>query len=350
MLEVTNPQADVDYTWKLDNSVIGYGPSISYLVASNLSGTKVLRCSATPHFEDACRKEAFDVKSVSIGSIPATPYITVNTKDALCGGTAILTANFAGVATAYNWFVKNGNNLTFVASTGTNPNYTVTQTGEYAVSVVSGGCSSSISGSKTIVASDFGTITWMLQPSTANVGETKTFAVQVTPDYKTSYFWTVTGGTITNGQGTNAISVSFPTATTVTVSVVAENACGVASGMNSTQVVVSSGCTPPVITQNSGTDQTISAGSIANMSVTVTGTPPYTYQWYAGSAGTTTSPLSGQTNSSFSTTLSQGTYTFWCKVSNACGSVNSEQFTIVAKQNPALIPTGAGTLSGRTLL
>jgi uncharacterized protein (TIGR02145 family) len=85
------------------------------------------------------------------------------------------------------------------------------------------------------------------------------------------------------------------------------------------------------------------------MSIIATGTPILTYQWYKGAVGTETNPVSGQTESNFAVTLSDvGVETFWCKVSNACGDENSEQFTITVKVNPATLPSGAGTFGGRT--
>lgn len=94
-------------------------------------------------------------------------------------------------------------------------------------------------------------------------------------------------------------------------------------------------CNPPVITSQPQS-ATISSGS-RTLSVTATGTTPFTYQWYVGASGNTSNPISGATGSSLQVTPT-ATTSYWVRVSNACGTVNSATATITVTP-----PTGSPT-------
>ncbi len=90
-------------------------------------------------------------------------------------------------------------------------------------------------------------------------------------------------------------------------------------------------CTAVTITAQP-TSRTITGGS-TTLSVSVAGTAPFTYQWYVGSSGNTASPITGATSSSV--TVSPPTTTsYWVRVSNACGTVNSVMATVTVTIPP----------------
>jgi len=104
-------------------------------------------------------------------------------------------------------------------------------------------------------------------------------------------------------------------------------------------------CTSPVIVHTSETSQKIDVGASAMMSVTATGTGPLFYQWYSGVAGNESYPVEvAQTNSYGPTPVSASTYYYWCKVSNSCGTTNSEQFTVETACPP--VPAQPGAIAG----
>ena len=85
-------------------------------------------------------------------------------------------------------------------------------------------------------------------------------------------------------------------------------------------------CTPPAITSQPQS-ATIAAGSSRTLSVTASGTAPFTYQWFIGASGNTSNPVPGGTGSSLA--VSPGATTvYWVRVSNSCGTVNSAAATI----------------------
>lgn len=89
-------------------------------------------------------------------------------------------------------------------------------------------------------------------------------------------------------------------------------------------------CTAPAITAQP-TSRTITGGASTTLSVTATGTAPITYQWYIGSSGSTAAPVSGGTSSSLTVSPS-ATTSYWVRVTNACGVVNSSTATVTVTQ------------------
>ncbi|MGA8807484.1 MAG: FG-GAP-like repeat-containing protein [Thermoanaerobaculia bacterium] len=80
-------------------------------------------------------------------------------------------------------------------------------------------------------------------------------------------------------------------------------------------------CTAPSITAQPAST-TITAGQSATLSVGVSGTAPFSYQWYIGTSGNTASPISGATGPSL-TVSPAVTTSYWARVTNSCGTANS---------------------------
>jgi hypothetical protein len=88
-------------------------------------------------------------------------------------------------------------------------------------------------------------------------------------------------------------------------------------------------CNPPFIL---GIDQpkssTVSIGRPAQLSVKPTGSGPFTYQWYTGASGLVNFPLAGGTSANFTTSALNDTTSYWVRVANPCGSVDSQTVTV----------------------
>lgn len=78
---------------------------------------------------------------------------------------------------------------------------------------------------------------------------------------------------------------------------------------------------PAIVSHPSG--KTIAAGQTATLTVTASGTPALLYQWYEGSKGETGKPA-GSVGSSFVTPALNVTTRYWVRVTNACGSADSD--------------------------
>jgi RHS repeat-associated protein len=99
------------------------------------------------------------------------------------------------------------------------------------------------------------------------------------------------------------------------------------------RVIVSPSCSQPSITTNPA-DQSISSGQQATLSVLAGGSAPLSYQWYRGSSGNTSNPVSGATSASV-TVQPASTTSYWVLVSNSCGGANSNAATVFVNA-PAL--------------
>lgn len=86
------------------------------------------------------------------------------------------------------------------------------------------------------------------------------------------------------------------------------------------------GCTQPSIATQPQS-QTITSGSSATLSVAATGTGPFTYQWYQGTSGMTSSPV-GSSSTMYTTPALSSSTDYWVRVTNTCGTADSNTATI----------------------
>jgi len=105
---------------------------------------------------------------------------------------------------------------------------------------------------------------------------------------------------------------------------------GDTTGATTFQLVID--CSPPLIL---GIDQpkstSVNRGSTTTLQAKSAGTGPFTYQWYTGVPGSTNFPVSGGNKQSLTTPAINDTSLFWVRVSNACGSVDSQAATLTVK-------------------
>ena len=126
----------------------------------------------------------------------------------------------------------------------------------------------------------------------------------------------IESGASGSGNGTVGYAVSANSASsprTGTLTVAAQNVTFTQSGV---------ACTSPAVTSQP-VGQTIGLGQTATLTVTASGTAPLSYQWYRGTTGDTSDPLTGANSSTYVTSPLPETTSFWVRVSNACGSADS---------------------------
>lgn len=123
------------------------------------------------------------------------------------------------------------------------------------------------------------------------------------------------------------------------------NACGQADTSTITLTV----CIPPAITTQP-VSQTIGSYTSATLTVAATGSGPLAYEWFKGAAGDASQQAGSQ--ASFTTPLLTETASYWVRVRNNCGSVNSTTATIAIGQGcplPSLAgPAGLTSSPGKT--
>ena len=101
------------------------------------------------------------------------------------------------------------------------------------------------------------------------------------------------------------------------------------------QTLTASGTVTPPTILIQPVAATISSGSSAIFTVTVSGTSP-TFQWYAGSSGTTTNPIAGATGNSFTTPALTTTASYWVHAANSAGTANSNTVTATVITRPVI--------------
>jgi len=98
-------------------------------------------------------------------------------------------------------------------------------------------------------------------------------------------------------------------------------------------------CDPPTIITHPAA-QTIVSGETATLTVAVTGTAPFSYQWYQGVTGDTSVPV-GTDSDTFTTPALAADTAYWVRVTNAYGQADS--FPALITVTPACV--GASILT-----
>jgi hypothetical protein len=167
------------------------------------------------------------------------------------------------------------------------------------------------------------------------VGTNATFAVAAsgTPSYQ----WQVStngGSTWTDLANVAPYSGATTTALTVTSAPAGLNgsqyrAVATSTGGTATSTVAAITVGTPAAITTQPLSQTIPSGLTATVSVGATGTVPVNYQWYQGTSGTTTTPISGATGPDYTTPTLVSPTSYWVRLSNGFGSaVDSDTATI----------------------
>jgi hypothetical protein len=139
-----------------------------------------------------------------------------------------------------------------------------------------------------------------------------------------------------SGANSSAISVS-PQSTTIYWARVT-NSCAPPADSQSVTVTVNGCAAVSIDTLSANT--TIIQGKSTTLSVGASSTStPLTVQWYTGTTGITTSPVTGGTNASLLVTPAFTT-SYWARVTNACGA-RADSDTIVITVTPCFTPVVA---------
>jgi len=133
------------------------------------------------------------------------------------------------------------------------------------------------------------------------------------------------------GDGTSKMTLTlapdvFP-ATYRGVTVIGTAGSGEVEGAAITVDVV---CDPPVLlTANNPQSQTVKRGQTVTLHVTPEVGSAFTYQWYNGHAGFTSTPIANSNSPNFTTPAINTTQEFWVRISDACGTIDSQTATII---------------------
>ncbi len=299
------------------NRLNGVAWSGTLLAAVGGSGTIVTSACATP-------------------CTPATITSQPQSQNIPSGQTATLSVTGAGTTPlAYQWYQGASGDTSHAvggnASTFTTP--ALTAATSYWVRV-SNACGQVDSATATVsVNITPPAITAGPQSQTIPAGQTATLTVSATGTEPLSYQWYqgVSGNTSTP-VGTSSRTYTTPAlSATTSYWVRVSNSAGHADSVTATITTVN----PPTITAQPQS-QSIQSGATATLSVAVTGTPPFSYQWYRGASGDTSTPV-GAGAGTFTTPALAVTTSFWVRVSNFGGHTDSATAVVtIVPASPAI--------------
>jgi len=159
-----------------------------------------------------------------------------------------------------------------------------------------------------------------------------TASVTTTNGGTPTFAWTITGGTITSATNTNSITYTAgPSGNVVLRATAFKNFASFpigGVGITDSKTVTIVTCVPPGISTQPQS-VAVPTGTGVTLSVGATGTP-LNFQWFIGASGVTTTPIGGATAASVNVAPSSTT-TYWVRVSNSCGTVDSAAATVTVQ-------------------
>jgi hypothetical protein len=292
---------------------------------------------------------------------PELPVITSQPRavEISSGTSATLAVTASGTAPlTYQWYVGPSGSTANPIPGATSSSYTtpaLTETTTYWVRVTNtagfvNSTAATVSVEEGPVAPPLPVITSQPESVTIVSGNSAMLSVSASSPVPMTFQWFTAGGDGPANPIPGATATTYttpPLTATTTYRVRVTNSAGF---VDSTDATVTVTVPVPVITTQPQS-ATIPSGTSATLSVTATGTPPLAYQWFVGASGVTTNPIAGATSSSFTTPLLTTNTTYWVRVSNAGGPVNSTSATvtvvpppvITAQPGGATIPPGTST-------
>ncbi|HEV7574051.1 MAG TPA: hypothetical protein VGQ21_21355 [Thermoanaerobaculia bacterium] len=254
----------------------------------------------------------------SIGTQPANVTITA-------GQQTTLSVGATGTGLTYQWYIGSSGTTTALAPNGTSSQLTVSPgtTTNYWVRVT-GQCAPAADSRTAIVTVNCAppsVPTPLASPSSISSGQSSTLSASPTgtPNGNGSFtfqWYTGNSGDTSNpiaGATNSSASVSPTVTTNYWVKVIGQ--CGTVNSNPATTVTVA--CTPIAPGGVGAQPQSINLGQSSTISVTTSGSGPFTFQWFRGSLGDFSNPIANSSSTLVSPTANT---TYWVRVTAPCGS------------------------------
>ena len=268
----------------------------------------------------------------SIGTQPANATITA-------GQQTTLTVAATGTSLTYQWYVgTSGNTGTTAPSTSTQLTVSPSTTTNYWVRVT-GQCApvaDSRTAIVTVTCAPPSVSTPLASPSSISSGQSSILSASPTGSGPFTYQWYAGNSGDTSNPIAGATNSSTSVSPTVTTNywVKVTGQCGT---FNSPATTVTVACTPIAAGGVGAQPPTINVGQSSTISVTTSGSGPFTFQWYRGSVGDFSNPIATTSSTLVSPTTST---TYWVRVTAPCGSQDGSVTVFVnAPCTPSSITT-----------
>jgi len=290
------------YSWYNTNGALGSGTSNTYTIASvSANDASTYRLNIT----NMCGSAFTNGATFTVNTSPTVTDISA-TGDICENGSNTYTTSATGtVPIAYQWY-KAG----VAIPSATSVSY-------------------SISNASTSAAGTLPSIS--VQPSSTTVCENQsyTFSVTASGAAPLTYQW-YKGGVAINNANNNTYTISSVSSSDNGTSYycIVSNSCSSATSNTATLTVHTA---PSISSQTSSVD--VCAGTAAPFTVTATGTPTLTYQWYNGSGSIASATNNAYTIAS-SSTSDAGNY--YCVVTNTCGNATANTIPLTVNSSPSI--------------
>jgi len=317
-----------NYQWQVNGGNVGTNSST--YTTSSLNNGDVVTCILTTN--EACVSGSPATSNPITMLVNIVPVITGTTASGFCNGSAVTLSASANLGTI-NWYANStgGSSLSSGASftiSGLNASTT------YYVDASANGCTTP---SRTAVTATFypnqpnqpGSISG---PATVNKNDTATYSVSPVA-YTATYGWTVIGGTITTGQGTNSILVTWGDSSVIgSISVNATNLCGTSASQT-----INIGVEEQVYSYT-GSLQTFTAPVTGNITITAAGAQGGTGEYAGGYGASMQGTFSLNQGQVLNILVGQQGATF----TQASGGGGGGTFVVLNGSNTPLIIAGGG--------
>ena len=298
-------QTGVTYAWTITGGTITAGASTNAITfTAGAPGSLVLTCIVTNAAGGSATGTAtVVVSSASVVSITAPTVVTT-------GDTGLVASVPSAAGATYAWNITGGTITS--GATASTITFTAGAVGTLTLSctITVGGVSPIGAANIQVVAAPVAVIT---APASVGVGATGLMA-SVPTQTGATYVWSISGGTITAGAGTAAITFTAGTSGTVTLTCTVTNAAGATASSMASVAVVSAPATPIITAPGQATAAT--TGLVASIDAQ----SGSTYAWSLTGGTITSDP----TASSITFTAGAvGTLTLSVTVTNAAGMVTA---------------------------
>jgi YD repeat-containing protein len=258
---------------------------------------------------------------VCIPKITTHPQPATLDKAANANASATLTvaADLTGVT--YQWYIGASGNITSPIAGATTTSLTVSPSSDTTYwARVTGSCNiSKDSTAATVTVCNPPVINTLTASRAIESGDSTSIGVSALGTELT-YKWYRGASGVTTNPLTNATSAGVSVAPTQNTSywcrITSRGLC-----WKDTAAVPVTVCTNPSITTQPKS-QTVFSGTPITVSVVASSPDALTYQWYTGTPGTTTNPISGATGTSYTVTPAAPT-TYWVRVTTSVCSTDS---------------------------
>ncbi|HUR83060.1 MAG TPA: hypothetical protein VM733_20045, partial [Thermoanaerobaculia bacterium] len=258
---------------------------------------------------------------------------------------ATLTATASGTTPfTYQWYEGPSGSTTLPISGATNSTYTtppITTTKQYWVKV--GNSCPSFAASNAVTVSPISCEAPVItsQPASQNVAPNGSANLHAAANGSLPFTWQWYRGSPGNWTpvGTNSADYNTgPLTATTSFYVKVTNSCG-SQDSNVATITVGTACTAPAFAAQP-TNLSVPLGEGTTLNVIATGTAPVTFQWYRGTPPDDTQPIGGATTTTYAAGpfTTAGTYRYFVRATNSCGSVNSLPIVITVACPTIAVP------------